>query len=585
MFLGAVAWLGTYVNCGFDASVAGVCTYDTYPTSAAAFDGPRGVARASLRHLRADRRVSGLVRGDARAVVALSPRAAPRGDGATRAVRRARAAEEGAGVPVHVRGEGGAVRVRRAEEEVRMEVSMMRGRGARVRRLKYRATNFISADHMACSTSSSRRRARPIIIIEHHHYARRQIRRRPAAVVGVSARPRVCVCRARASTPRVLARAPEVASRVARPLASPRALSGMKRTYSRSDEESLSMPSHARADAIPLHDRPRPSSRALVGSSSSSPPRARAGRVRAPARRGDARDALRAVLVAPPRRAAAPVARPGGRSRPRGRCVVRGDPSVRRRRRRREHRFARARVSRRPGRGVPPAFALEPVGDKVTSDVPLASVAGAPARASPPPSSRRCAETARRIPAARARRTPAYVCGPPRASARSPSRRRRRSGRTWRRSSARRPPSRSDPPRVFRRRRARRATTGVPPRRRRRPTRKTPTVPPLPRGGSRPRAPRAFTSARSPARTRVFSRGSPRTRSAASTSRAWARAARTSPRCSLEPSARWTSAAGPRRSSPCPPARATRRRPSTTSAPPCTPRATSASARSSWRGG
>ena len=40
MFQGAVAWLGTYVNCGFDASVAGVCTYDTYPTSAAALDGP-----------------------------------------------------------------------------------------------------------------------------------------------------------------------------------------------------------------------------------------------------------------------------------------------------------------------------------------------------------------------------------------------------------------------------------------------------------------------------------------------------------------------------------------------------------------
>ena len=40
MFQEAFAWLGTYVNCGFDASVAGVCTYDTYPTSAAALDGP-----------------------------------------------------------------------------------------------------------------------------------------------------------------------------------------------------------------------------------------------------------------------------------------------------------------------------------------------------------------------------------------------------------------------------------------------------------------------------------------------------------------------------------------------------------------
>jgi hypothetical protein len=41
MFKGATAWLDTYVNCGLYAdSFPDVCTYDTYPTPAAEFDGP-----------------------------------------------------------------------------------------------------------------------------------------------------------------------------------------------------------------------------------------------------------------------------------------------------------------------------------------------------------------------------------------------------------------------------------------------------------------------------------------------------------------------------------------------------------------
>ena len=78
MFDGNSVWQGIYVNCGHsDSLVADVCTHaaSTYPASAAAFDGPRGVACASLRqHRRADRRVSGRVRDDAQPVVALRPR-------------------------------------------------------------------------------------------------------------------------------------------------------------------------------------------------------------------------------------------------------------------------------------------------------------------------------------------------------------------------------------------------------------------------------------------------------------------------------------------------------------------------------
>ena len=39
MFAQADTWLVTYVNCGH-SPVADMCTYDTYPTSAAALDGP-----------------------------------------------------------------------------------------------------------------------------------------------------------------------------------------------------------------------------------------------------------------------------------------------------------------------------------------------------------------------------------------------------------------------------------------------------------------------------------------------------------------------------------------------------------------
>jgi hypothetical protein len=96
MFDGNSVWQGIYVNCGHsDSLVADVCTHaaSTYPASAAAFDGPPAAWHA--RHC---------VNIAAQPVVALRPRVRrTRRVGAACAVRRARAADEGAGVPVHMR--------------------------------------------------------------------------------------------------------------------------------------------------------------------------------------------------------------------------------------------------------------------------------------------------------------------------------------------------------------------------------------------------------------------------------------------------------------------------------------------------
>ena len=282
------------------------------------------------------------------------------------------------------------------------------------------------------------------------------------------------------------------------------------------------MPSHARADAIPLHDAraPRPAR-------SSARPRPRPlGPARARSRscssRRRSRRSSRGPRGAPSSRRRTPSRGPGAIAAAGTMCRAR-DPST-----------TRFMPSADAGSTGARAHAFRVVPDAASPPVRARARGLHNARdVRRPPRVRQrrgggrervaailpaLRETARRIGARDARRTPAYVWATA-ASARSLA----AQTALWADVEAlvrEETPSRSGTPRVFRRRRARRATTGVPPRRRRCPTRKTPTVPPLPRGGSRPRAPRAFTSARSPARTRVFSRGSPRTRSAASTSRA-----------------------------------------------------------------